>query len=104
MQSPCTVAASPSCSKRSASLDARWEWMMRDPALFVAQGGTGRIRVTGIPDKLPGSPHKGQNSDHNADQQSNAAPNGLLLFHFVSHLYIFSLKAHWAERMMQRAC
>jgi hypothetical protein len=24
--------------------------MMRDPALFVAQGGTGRIRVTGIPD------------------------------------------------------
>ena len=30
--------------------DARWEWMMRDPALFVAQGGTGRIRVTGIPD------------------------------------------------------
>ena len=29
---------------------ARWEWMMRDPALFVAQGGTGRIRVTGIPD------------------------------------------------------
>lgn len=30
--------------------DARWEWMMRDPALFVAQGGTGRIRVSGIPD------------------------------------------------------
>ena len=29
---------------------ARWEWMMRDPALFVAQGGTGRIRVSGIPD------------------------------------------------------
>lgn len=28
--------------------DARWEWMMRDPALFVAQGGTGRIRVFGI--------------------------------------------------------
>ena len=30
--------------------DARWEWMMRDPALFVAQGGTGRIRVYGIPE------------------------------------------------------
>lgn len=30
--------------------NARWEWMMRDPALFVAQGGTGRIRVSGIPD------------------------------------------------------
>lgn len=30
--------------------NARWEWMMRDPALFVAQGGTGRIRVFGIKD------------------------------------------------------
>lgn len=30
--------------------DARWEWMMRDPALFVTQGGTGRIRVYGVPD------------------------------------------------------
>ena len=30
--------------------NARWEWMMRDPALFVAQGGTGRVRVYGIPD------------------------------------------------------
>lgn len=30
--------------------DARWEWMMRDPALFVAQGGTGRIRVYGVAD------------------------------------------------------
>ena len=30
--------------------DARWEWMVRDPALFVVQGGTGRIRVFGIPD------------------------------------------------------
>lgn len=30
--------------------DARWEWMMHDPALFVAQGGTGRIRVYGITD------------------------------------------------------
>lgn len=30
--------------------NARWEWMMRDPALFVAQGGTGRIRVYGVPD------------------------------------------------------
>lgn len=30
--------------------DARWEWMMRDPTLFVAQGGTGRIRVYGVPE------------------------------------------------------
>ena len=30
--------------------DVRWEWLMRDPAWFVAQGGTGRIRVYGIPD------------------------------------------------------
>ena len=30
--------------------DARWEWMMRDPALLVAQGGTGRIRVYGVAD------------------------------------------------------
>ena len=30
--------------------DARWEWMMRDPASFVAHGGTGRIRVYGVKD------------------------------------------------------
>ena len=30
--------------------NARWEWMMRDPALFVAQGGTGRISVYGVTD------------------------------------------------------
>lgn len=30
--------------------NARWEWMMRDPALFVAQGGTGRIHVYGVKD------------------------------------------------------
>jgi len=30
--------------------EATWEWVMRDPAAFVAQGGTGRIRVFGIPD------------------------------------------------------
>ncbi len=29
--------------------EAAWEWTMRDPAAFVAQGGTGRIRVFGIP-------------------------------------------------------
>lgn len=33
---------------KAAYPDTRWEWMMRDPALFVAQGGTGRIRVYGI--------------------------------------------------------
>lgn len=30
--------------------DARWEWMMTNPVLFIAQGGTGRIRVYGVPD------------------------------------------------------
>lgn len=30
--------------------NAQWEWMMRDPALFVAQGGTGRIQLYGVPD------------------------------------------------------
>lgn len=29
---------------------ARWEWTVHDPALFAAQGGTGRIRVYGVPD------------------------------------------------------
>lgn len=28
---------------------AYWEWTMSDPALFVAHGGTGRIRLYGIP-------------------------------------------------------
>ena len=35
---------------KAAYPDVRWEWVMRDPASFVAQGGTGRIRVYGIPD------------------------------------------------------
>ncbi len=35
---------------KSAYPEATWEWVMRDPAAFVAQGGTGRIRVYGIPD------------------------------------------------------
>lgn len=35
---------------KSAYPDAQWEWVMRDPASFVAQGGTGRIRVSGIPE------------------------------------------------------
>lgn len=30
--------------------NARWEWMMPNPILFIAQGGTGRIRVFGVPD------------------------------------------------------
>ncbi len=29
---------------------AQWEWMVTDPTLFITQGGTGRIRVYGIPD------------------------------------------------------
>lgn len=30
--------------------EAQWEWMIRDTARFVSQGGTGRIRVYGISD------------------------------------------------------
>ncbi len=30
--------------------DARWEWTMSDPILFIVQGGTGRIRIYGVPD------------------------------------------------------
>lgn len=29
--------------------NVRWEWLVSDPARFVAAGGTGRIRVYGIP-------------------------------------------------------
>lgn len=39
-----------SASLKAGYPDARWEWMMHDPARFVSQGGTGRIRVYGIPD------------------------------------------------------
>lgn len=35
---------------RSVYPDVRWEWMMNDPALFIVQGGTGRIRIFGVPD------------------------------------------------------
>jgi hypothetical protein len=35
---------------RSVYPKVRWEWTMSDPASFVAQGGTGRIRVYGVPD------------------------------------------------------
>lgn len=35
---------------KAAYPKACWEWAMSDPTQFVAQGGTGRIRVYGIPD------------------------------------------------------
>ncbi len=35
---------------KSAYPNASWEWTMNDPTLFIARGGTGRIRVYGIPD------------------------------------------------------
>ena len=35
---------------RGAYPNARWEWTMSDPALFIAHGGTGRIRLYGVPD------------------------------------------------------
>ncbi len=46
---------------KSAYPDARWEWCMRDPAGFVARGGTGRIRVYGIPDYSYADVTLGQN-------------------------------------------
>lgn len=30
--------------------NARWEWTMPNPILFIVQGGTGRIRIYGVPD------------------------------------------------------
>ena len=39
-----------SAALRGAYPNASWEWTMENPALFAAQGGTGRIRVFGIPD------------------------------------------------------
>lgn len=35
---------------RSAFPKAHWEWIMSDPELFVTHGGTGRIRLYGVPD------------------------------------------------------
>lgn len=35
---------------KSAYPNVRWEWTMNDPALFIAHGGTGRIRLYGVPD------------------------------------------------------
>lgn len=30
--------------------NARWEWMMPNPVLFITQGGTGRIQIYGVTD------------------------------------------------------
>ncbi len=35
---------------RAVYPNAHWEWTVSNPALFIAHGGTGRIRVYGIPD------------------------------------------------------
>lgn len=35
---------------KSAYPNARWEWVMQNPILFITQGGTGRIRLYGVPD------------------------------------------------------
>lgn len=35
---------------KSAYPNVRWEWTMNDPTLFIARGGTGRIRLYGVPD------------------------------------------------------
>lgn len=35
---------------QAAYPEAHWEWVMRDPAAFAAQGGTGRIRLFGVPE------------------------------------------------------
>ena len=39
-----------SANLKVAYPNVRWEWTMANPALFVAQGGIGRIRVYGIQD------------------------------------------------------
>ena len=39
-----------SAQLKSAYPDARWEWIMKNPALLAVQGGIGRIRVYGVPD------------------------------------------------------
>ena len=38
-----------SASLMSYYPNVRWEWLVSDPARFVGEGGTGRIRVFGIP-------------------------------------------------------
>ena len=35
---------------RSVYPQAHWEWTLADPTRFIAYGGTGRIRVYGVPD------------------------------------------------------
>ena len=35
---------------KAAYPNAQWEWTLRDPVTFITRGGTGRIRVYGIPD------------------------------------------------------
>ncbi len=39
-----------SAKLKSAYPDARWEWIVKNPALLAVQGGIGRIRVYGVPD------------------------------------------------------
>lgn len=48
---------------RSVYPKAHWEWTVFDPARFIAHGGTGRIRVYGIPDY--------EYADVTLDQQGN---------------------------------
>lgn len=35
---------------KSAYPNVRWEWAIKNPAAFAARGGTGRIRIFGVPD------------------------------------------------------
>lgn len=39
-----------SAQLKSAYPDARWEWIVKNPALLAVQGGIGRIRVYGVTD------------------------------------------------------
>ena len=39
-----------SAALKGAYPNASWEWTMENPELFAAQGGTGRIRIYGVPD------------------------------------------------------
>ena len=35
---------------QAAYPDVKWEWLHKEPALLAVQGGTGRLRVHGVPD------------------------------------------------------
>ena len=59
----CHVNFRVSATLRATYPSASWEWTMEDPVLFAVTGGTGRIRVYGVPDY--------DYADVTLDQQAN---------------------------------